>query len=158
MPTANRRRIDPLDPDADRILDRLSSDELEESVFGPDPTKPRERRRAAPRAAPRPRPTKFCHACAETLDAQAEICPSCGVRQPGRTSRKPRRDRTTAALLALASLFLGGVMLHKFYLDRAGAGVLSVIFFWTGIPWIVSLVNLISFLTSDDETFQERYG
>ena len=158
MPTQNSRRrsYDPLDPDAD--LDRLSSDELEETIFGPDPERPRRREARAPRAAA-PRPTKFCHACADTLDARAELCPSCGVRQPtGSMRRGPKRDRTTAALLAVASLALGGVMLHKFYLGRTGAGVLSILFFWTGIPWIVSLVNLIKYLTVDDETFQERYA
>ncbi len=157
MPTQNSRRrsYDPLDPDAD--LDRLSSDELEETVFGPDPSRPRRREARAPRPAA-PQPTKFCHACAETLDARAELCPACGVRQPASARRAPRRDRTMATMLALASLVLGGVMLHKFYLGRTGAGILSILFFWTGIPWVVSLVNLITFLTSDDETFQERYA
>ena len=158
MPTQNSRRrsYDPLDPDA--TLDGFSSDELEDTAFGPDPSRPRHREARAPRQAA-PRPTKFCYACAETLDARAELCPACGVRQPTGTRRgRNRRDRSTATLLALVSLFLGGVMLHKFYLDRTGAGVLSILFFWTGIPWIISLVNLISYLTSDDETFEERYG
>ena len=26
---------------------------------------------------------KFCHECGETINAKAEICPKCGVRQPG---------------------------------------------------------------------------
>ncbi|HEX9953223.1 MAG TPA: TM2 domain-containing protein [Rubricoccaceae bacterium] len=157
--TTDRHRLDPTDPDAD--LDGLSSDELEDTVFGPDPARPRRRaaRPSAPRSTPRaaPRPTKFCHACAERLDARAELCPTCGVRQPGRR-RSSDRDRTTAAVLALVSLFLGGVMLHKFYLGRTGAGILSLLFFWTGIPWIASLVHLVRFLTMDDEQFEDRYA
>ena len=159
MPTANRRRSDPLDPDAN--LDGYSSDELEETIFGPDPEKPRERaprRRNAPRVAA-PRANKFCHACATTLDARAEICPDCGVRQPtGRRTSESDRSRTVAALLALASLPLGGIGLHKFYLGNVAAGVLCVLFFWTGIPWLVSLFNLISLLRMSDERFAERYG
>ncbi|MFH4181154.1 zinc ribbon domain-containing protein, partial [Acinetobacter baumannii] len=26
-------------------------------------------------------PTKFCYACGQQIDARAEICPKCGVRQ-----------------------------------------------------------------------------
>ena len=26
---------------------------------------------------------KFCHECGEVINAKAEICPKCGVRQPG---------------------------------------------------------------------------
>ena len=161
--TTDRHRLDPTDPDAD--LDGLSSDELEDTVFGPDPERPRRRTarptasratlRATPRAAPQP--TKFCHACAERLDARAEICTTCGVRQPGRR-RSSGRDRTTAAVLALVSLFLGGVMLHKFYLGRTGAGILSLLFFWTGIPWLLSLVHFVRFLTMDDGQFEDRYA
>ncbi|HEX8298888.1 MAG TPA: TM2 domain-containing protein [Rubricoccaceae bacterium] len=158
--TSARHRLDPNDPDAD--LDGLSSDELEETVFGPDPARPRRatRSRSATRTAPRAasRPTKYCHACAERLDARAELCPTCGVRQPGVRSGRPAKDRTTAAVLALVSLFLGGAMVHKFYLGRTGAGILSLLFFWTGIPWVLSLVHLVRFLTMDDDAFEERYA
>ena len=90
---------------------------------------------------------------------RAEICPHCGVRQPT-TGRRlaDGSNRNTAILLALASLLLGGVMLHKFYLDHTAAGVLSIVFFWTGIPWIVSLVNLVQYLKADDATFDRRFA
>ncbi len=162
--TSDRHRLDPTDPDAD--LDRFSSDELEDTAFGPDPERRRAERaagrqseREARRARAAVRPTKFCHACAEKLDARAEICPSCGVRQPGASGRRHSgRDRTTAAVLALVALFAGGVMIDRFYLGRTGAGVLSILFFWTGIPWLLSLVHLVQFLTMTDERFDERYG
>jgi TM2 domain-containing membrane protein YozV len=64
-----------------------------------------------------------------------------------------------AALLAVVSVvFFLGVGLHKFYLGRTAAGVLSVLFFWTGIPWVVALVNTFSLLTMTDEQFDEQYG
>lgn len=161
--TSDRRRLDPTDPDAD--LDRFTSDELEDTAFGPDPERSRAKRRTARqseragrRARAEVRPTKFCHACAETLDARAEICPTCGVRQPGRSGLRSNRDRTTAAVLALVSLFAGGVMIDRFYLGRTGAGILSVLFFWTGIPWLLSLVHLVQFLTMTDERFEEQYA
>lgn len=38
-----------------------------------------------PSAGPYPTgvPTKYCFACGQSIDARAEICPKCGVRQPG---------------------------------------------------------------------------
>jgi TM2 domain-containing membrane protein YozV len=131
---------------------------LDGDEAGPDRPRPAARRRTASRpAAPA---TKFCHACAERLDARAELCPHCGVRQPALRGRAPHADRTRtmAAVLALVSLFLGGIGLHKFYLGQRAAGVLCILFFWTGIPWLVSLVNLASLLTMTDERFEEKYG
>lgn len=159
MPTVARRRPDPLDPDAD--LDGFTSDELEESLFGADPARPRRPapRRAAARdvvrsAAPA---TKFCHACASTLDARAELCPHCGVRQPGVRGYVPRSDksRVTAALLALFVGWIGG---HKFYLGRPGAGIFFLVFFWTAIPSLLALVDFVVLLTMTDERFDETYG
>lgn len=155
MPTANRRRPDPLDPDVD--LDGYSSDELEETVFGPDPSRPRERaprRRTASRPAA-PRATKFCHACATTLDARAELCPGCGVRQP--TGYAPTTDKSRVAA-ALIAFFLGWFGGQKFYLGRPGAGILCVLFFWTTIPSLIGLYDAIVLLTMSDERFAQRYG
>jgi TM2 domain-containing membrane protein YozV len=155
MPTVDRRRPDPLDPDAD--LDGFTSDELEESLFGADPDRPR--RPAPRRAASRPAApaTKFCHACASTLDARAEICPDCGVRQPALRRRAPHADRSrfTAALLAF---FVGAFGVHKFYLGRTGAGIAYLLFFWTAIPAFLGFVDFIILLTMTDERFDEKYG
>jgi len=105
--------------------------------------------------------TKYCHACAQIIDGRAEICPRCGVRQPmmysgslGATTASGK-NRVAAALLAI---FLGGFGIHKFYLGRAGAGVLYLIFFWTLIPAVVAFVEGILYLTMSDADFGARYG
>ncbi|HUW17300.1 MAG TPA: zinc ribbon domain-containing protein [Actinomycetes bacterium] len=63
-------------------------------------------------------PTKFCVACGQTVDARAEICPACGVRQPwvaGVDNSATEQPRTTgtvslaAGLLALLSAAIGSV-------------------------------------------------
>jgi len=37
--------------------------------------------------------TKFCFACAAPIDARAEICPKCGVRQPDRANELSRPSK-----------------------------------------------------------------
>ncbi len=49
-----------------------------------------------------------------------------------------RRDEVVGVLLAI---FLGSFGLHHFYLRRNGIGVLYLLFSWTGIPALVSLVE-----------------
>jgi len=98
--------------------------------------------------------TKFCVNCGEQIDAKAEICPKCGVRQP-MTVAHGRKNRTTAALLAF---FLGGLGAHRFYLGNTGLGVIYILFCWTFIPSTVALVEGIIYLTTSDEDFREKYG
>lgn len=37
-------------------------------------------------------PTKYCAECGEKINAKAEICPGCGVRQPDAPDRKKEED------------------------------------------------------------------
>ena len=104
---------------------------------------------------------KFCHACGRSIDARAEICPLCGVRQPmtyapplGSASRSGR-SRTAAALLAL---LLGGIGAHKFYRGKAGQGILYLIFCWTFIPSVIGFIEGIIYLTKSDQAFAAEYG
>ena len=50
-----------------------------------------------------------------------------------------RKNGTTGMLLAL---FLGGIGVHRFYL-KDGVGVLYLMFFWTFIPALVSLLEAL---------------
>ncbi len=43
----------------------------------------------------------------------------------------------------LIALFLGGFGIHKFYTGKIGMGILYLLFCWTYIPAIVSLVEFI---------------
>lgn len=45
--------------------------------------------------------------------------------------------------LAVASLFFGGIGLHKFYEGKIGWGIVYILFCFTGIPWIATLFELI---------------
>ena len=100
----------------------------------------------------------YCYACGRAIDPRAEICPGCGVRQPwsmGALGRRPRRDRIVAALLAI---FLGDFGIHKFYLGHTGLGILYLLFFWTGIPGLIGLIEGILYLIKSDEQWAAEYG
>jgi TM2 domain-containing membrane protein YozV len=49
-----------------------------------------------------------------------------------------RRDEVVGILLAL---FLGTFGIHHFYLRRTGLGILYLIFCWTGITWILGVIE-----------------
>lgn len=116
---------------------------------------------------PSPAATKFCFACAASIDARAEICPKCGVRQPvipgvssgGGVSTDAvtatGKTRMTAALLAI---FLGGLGVHKFYLGDTNKGILYLVFFWTLFPAIVGFIEGLIMLMQPNAEWLAKYG
>ena len=75
--------------------------------------------------------------------------------QPPYYPAEPTKDRMTAGLLAL---FLGGIGIHKFYLNQGGMGVLYLLFSWTFIPGIIAFIEGIQYLTMSDQQFHQRFG
>ncbi|MFW5968646.1 MAG: NINE protein [Persicimonas sp.] len=65
------------------------------------------------------------------------------------------KSKATAAILAF---FLGGLGIHKFYLNKGGQGLLYFLFSWTFIPAFIALIEGIMYLTMDDHAFQQKYG
>jgi TM2 domain-containing membrane protein YozV len=112
--------------------------------------------------------TKFCFACGASIDARAEICPRCGVRQPyqagmpggrgltvGDATTRTGKSKLVASLLAI---FLGSFGIHKFYLGDTTMGVTYLIFFWTAIPGIIGFIEGILWLVQSDEEWLAKYG
>lgn len=64
------------------------------------------------------------------------------------------KNRMVAGLLAI---LLGSVGIQHFYLDRIGYGILSILFFWTGIPSVIGIIQGIIILMQTDEEFKEKY-
>lgn len=65
------------------------------------------------------------------------------------------KNKHVAIMLAL---LFGGFGLHNFYLGCKRDGILSIVFFWTGIPSIVSFFNAISLMCTSQEEFDKDYN
>lgn len=101
---------------------------------------------------------KYCTDCGQKLLRPAEICPWCGVRQPGPyagTGASKGKSRIATALLAL---FFGSLGAHRFYLGHVGLGILSIVFSWTFIPGVIGFVEFLIFILMSDEQFARKYG
>ncbi len=65
------------------------------------------------------------------------------------------RKKSTAALLALFLGFAGG---HKFYLGETIAGFIYLLWFWTLIPFLISLYEAIMLFEMSQVTFNMTYN
>lgn len=65
------------------------------------------------------------------------------------------KNKIVVALL----IFVGGWFgIHKFYLGESGAGLIYLLFCWTGIPAIIAFFEFFIFLFMSDEAFDARYN
>ena len=97
---------------------------------------------------------KYCSGCGILIHKDARACPQCGAPQAG-TGAVGNKNKIVAFILAW---FLGAFGAHKFYLGRAGWGVLYLLFFWTLIPAVAAFVEGIIYLTMSDQAFEAKYG
>ncbi len=65
------------------------------------------------------------------------------------------KSKIAAGVLGIV---LGGFGVHRFYLGQVGFGILYLLFFWTGIPWLVGWIDGIIMLTTDDDAFNFKYN
>jgi TM2 domain-containing membrane protein YozV len=64
------------------------------------------------------------------------------------------KTRITAAIFAI---LLGSFGAHKFYMGDTALGVIYLLFFWTGIPGLIGLIEGIVYLTKSDQEFAAQY-
>ncbi|MGB3766007.1 MAG: NINE protein [Phormidesmis sp.] len=65
------------------------------------------------------------------------------------------KNKVVAAVLAF---FLGWIGVHRFYLGESGAGILYLLFCWTGIPAIIAFFETFILLLTPDRTFDAKYN
>ena len=103
--------------------------------------------------------TKFCQECGVKINKRAEICPECGVRQPGTEVNGERKERANRArqflsaggILGFIALLLFPIIfgplavvcgLLALYYGRpiAGAGVVAWGVITTIIGWLIGFL------------------
>ncbi|KTG09954.1 hypothetical protein AUR64_10080 [Haloprofundus marisrubri] len=113
--------------------------------------------------------TAYCRECGDEIVRTASFCPQCGAKQPGGEGRHRVGPESTATEYAdslgedrrlvagLLAILLGTIGAHKFYLGRTGFGILYLLFFWTGIPTIVGIIEGAIYLSKSPEQFHAQY-
>ena len=98
---------------------------------------------------------KYCIECGEAINAKAEICPKCGVRQPGMVAIKsPEEKEMQSKWITTLVLcwFLGIFGVHRFYTGSVGLGILQLVTMGgCGIWVIIDIVKLFMGTYSDGE-------
>ncbi len=104
---------------------------------------------APPATMPLEADEKICATCNAIIHPKAEICPKCGVRQKTKGANKE--------VLLLLTFFLGSLGVHRFYLGNYILGIFYLLFFWTMIPFLISLIELIVFIFMSSEKIEDNY-
>lgn len=65
------------------------------------------------------------------------------------------KDKNVAGILAL---FLGWLGIHRFYLGQVALGIIYCLLIFTGINFILGLIDAIAFFSMDEEVFNKRYN
>lgn len=68
------------------------------------------------------------------------------------------KKRAYAIVYSTLSIMLGGIGIQKFYLGQTKRGILHVLFFWTFIPTILCVIDLLKFTFMTEEEFDEKYN
>ncbi|AMY05273.1 NINE protein [Staphylococcus condimenti] len=51
--------------------------------------------------------------------------------------------RVNKVIYIALAIFLGSFGIHKFYSGQKGLGIIFLLFFWTGIPHIIAIIDAI---------------
>lgn len=108
----------------------------------------------------------YCNYCGEKLSfsktegntnqvQQPQVALANPVQQNYEVKYESDKNKVAAGVLAF---FLGGIGVHKFYLNQAGIGILYLVFSWTFIPALIAFIDAIILLTMSDENFNRKYG
>lgn len=65
------------------------------------------------------------------------------------------KDRITTVVLAV---FFGWIGIHQFYLKNTTKGFIYALFFWTGIPFIISIFDILILLNKSKNEFNTQYN
>ena len=106
----------------------------------------------------------FCKFCGAEIDDDCVVCPHCGKQVAELKTSGCNEDGSLGKMIegknklvaGLLGILLGGIGIHHFYLGNTTAGILSILFCWTGIPGIIGLIQGILILCESDDDFAQR--
>lgn len=61
------------------------------------------------------------------------------------------------AVAILLAIFLGGLGAHKFYLGRPVFGVIYLLLCWTPIPWVIGILEAITYIFTGRQKWAALY-
>lgn len=99
-----------------------------------------------------------CRYCGNTIPGMARPAPGAfeqTFNNVGTNFQAGRKDKVIALVL---TFFLGGLGIQYFYLNRPVPGVICLLFCWTFIPALWSLVQFIILLCMSDREFDAKYN
>lgn len=115
----------------------------------------------------------FCVSCGKQLAESAAFCDHCGAKQSlsalsgvavgGQeegAAIEPRASgsQKSQTLATVLCALLGWLGVHRFYLGPIWLGVLYLLFFCTGIPALVAMVETIVLAFSSQESWARKYN
>ena len=65
------------------------------------------------------------------------------------------KNKNIAAVLAI---LIGGIGIHRFYLDQWTLGLLYMLLSWTLVPFFIGLIDGILFLIMSEGKFNAKYN
>jgi TM2 domain-containing membrane protein YozV len=87
---------------------------------------------------------KYCAHCGSELMDAAVVCVKCGCAVEHFVEGASEKDWLTTLLLAI---FLGGIGIHRFYVNKIGTGIIMLLLCWTGISFIWAIIDIIMIAT-----------
>ncbi len=98
----------------------------------------------------------FCPNCGKELSDQAVTCPSCGhpMKAGSATVTNKAVSQKSRLAVVLLCLFLGWIGIHRFYVGKAGTGVLFIFFGWN----VLSIWVLVDFIMACVGSFTDKSG
>jgi hypothetical protein len=97
----------------------------------------------------------FCGYCGARVDDQKENNMSNDLNNIVRPINDGSASPRSRLITFLLCFFLGGFGAHEFYVGKTGAGILMLVFCWTGIPSIIAFIQWIMILCG---TFKDAEG
>lgn len=115
----------------------------------------------------------YCKNCGNQIVNGAKFCPSCGVEctssqkeasvpptviyvQSPQQQQVYRLEKSKGIALLLC-FFLGGFGAHQFYVGNTTQGVFYLLFSWTCIPALISVIDFFVFLCMSESYFHQKY-